>query len=200
MYSRYGKRLFDLVCVLPGLTILAPLFALVALAIRLDSRGPVFFLHQRVGQHMRPVTVFKFRTMVHNAAEIGPAVTAGDDPRKTRVGRFLRRYKIDELPQLLNVLSGSLSLVGPRPEVQKYVDAYPDRYRAILQQIKPGITDRAAIMFRHEEELLAGAEDVEAKYIHEVLPTKLEYYEAYCQRVTLANDLQLILQTLKILL
>lgn len=189
------KRLFDLFSCALGLVFLAPVFLLVALAIRLDSPGPVFFRQERVGRFGRPFRIFKFRTMVADAERRGAQVSRGDDPRITRIGQFLRRYKLDELPQLLNVVRGEMSLVGPRPEVPRYVAAYPEAYARILQ-VRPGITDFAALEFRNENELLSGVENPEKKYLEDILPRKIEYYYSYISRQSMATDLRLIFRTL----
>lgn len=191
----FAKRFFDISAAVPGIVVLSPVFLVIGLLVRRDG-GPVIFAHERVGFRGRPFRVYKFRTMVPNAHLIGPAVTGGSDPRITPIGRVLRKYKLDELPQLFNVLEGSMSLVGPRPEVRKYVDAYPERYAALLARVKPGITDNAAIEFVDEERMLAGVADVEGTYIREILPRKLELYESYAAHPSLWTDMRLILQTL----
>lgn len=189
------KRIFDLVCASAGVVLLAPLYLVVALLVKLDSPGPAFFRQTRVGQHGRPFAIYKFRTMCLNAEARGAQVSSGDDPRITRVGRVLRRYKIDELPQLFNVLAGEMSLVGPRPEVPRYVAAFPDDYREILT-VKPGITDYASLEFKDENELLKAAEDPEAKYLGEILPVKIGFYKRYLREQSLGTDLRLIMLTL----
>ena len=189
------KRLFDIVCSSLGLILLAPFFVVVAILIKRDSSGPVFFRQTRVGQFGKPFRIYKFRTMCTDAEKKGAQVSTGDDPRITGIGRFLRTYKIDELPQLLNVVSGEMSLVGPRPEVPKYVDAFKEDYAEILTA-KPGITDYASLEFKDENELLKGAEDPEKKYIDEILPVKIEYYKKYLREQSLSTDLKLIFLTL----
>jgi len=177
------------------LIVLFPVFAVVAFMVYFSSPGPVFFRHQRVGRHGRDFTVFKFRTMmVSKGAETG-AFEAGSRGRVTRVGRFLRKTKVDELPQLWNVLRGDMSLVGPRPEVRKWTEVYPERW-ALVHTVRPGITDPASIVFRNEEEILAGSLDPENTYRFEILPKKLEMYEEYVKNRSFAGDLKLIFRTL----
>lgn len=190
-----AKRIFDLCAVIPGLILLLPALLVIGLLVRRD-RGPMIFAHERIGFRGKPFKVYKFRTMVPNAHMIGPAVTGGSDPRITPIGRVLRKYKLDELPQLFNVLEGTMSLVGPRPEVRKYVDAYPERYAALLDKVKPGITDNAAIEFVDEEAMLADVQDVEGTYIREILPRKLALYEQYAAAQSLLTDIKLIFLTL----
>ena len=189
------KRFFDLFFTIPGLLLLLPLFAMVAVLVKLDSPGPVFFRQVRVGQHSREFRIFKFRTMRVDAERVGPLVSTGDDPRITRSGFFLRKYKLDELPQLINVLSGEMSLVGPRPEVPKYVKAFASDYLEILK-VKPGITDYASIEFRDENELLRGEEDPENKYLQEILPAKIKLYRKYLATKGIMTDLSLLYRTL----
>lgn len=190
-----AKRAFDLVVSAVGLVLLAPLLTIVAVLIRLDSPGPVFFRQERVGRHGRPFRIHKFRTMRHARPEAGLAITVGTDPRVTRLGAALRRYKIDELPQLIDVLLGDMSLVGPRPEVPEYVVCYSEADREIVLSVRPGITDRASLEFSNESELLAIAEDPHRFYIDEVLPIKLRYYREYVASRSLIGDLRIILDT-----
>ena len=173
---------------------LSPLFVLVAFAIKLDSRGPIFYRARRIGKDGVPFRLYKFRRMVSDADKQGPGITATGDSRITRVGRFLRRTKIDELPQLINVLSGDMSLVGPRPEDPRYVALYTPEQRRVLA-VRPGITSAASLAYRHEEQLLAGA-DWETIYRTRVLPDKLAIDLAYLERRTLVSDLKLILRTI----
>src|SRR5262249_6232892 len=189
------KRTLDFLLAAAGLIVLAPLFLLVAVAIRLDSQGPVFFRQRRVGRHMKPFKMLKFRTMVRNAAEIGPGLTVGRDHRITRFGRLLRETKIDELPQLFNVLRGDMSLVGARPEIEQYVRLYPQDYRSILKT-RPGITDVASIVYRDENDLLARSEDPEETYIHVILPDKIRMAKQYAREASLIHDVKLIAATL----
>lgn len=189
-----AKRAFDICCALLGLALLAPLLLVLALWIKLDSPGPVFFRQQRVGRQGRPFLIHKFRTMrVDNA---GPQITVGADPRITRSGAWLRRYKVDELPQLWDVLRGAMSLVGPRPEVPKYVALYPEELRRLVLSVRPGITDPASLRYRNESERLAAAADPEREYIEVVMPAKLALAADYVREASLGGDLRLILSTL----
>jgi len=190
------KRLFDLIFSAAGLVVLSPLLLAIAVFILADSSGPIFFRQVRVGRQGRPFCIFKFRTMVVNAESKGHQITAGNDLRITRSGGLLRRYKLDELPQLLNVLIGDMSLVGPRPEVPRYVDMFQNEYREILA-VKPGITDYAAMEFRDEEAILNNYSDPEEGYIKEVLPRKLELYRKYIRNRGLWTDIKLIIMTLR---
>ena len=192
-----AKRLFDLLCAGLGLLLLSPLLAVLALWVRLDSPGPALFRQERVGRHGKPFRVLKFRTMRVDAERLGPKITAGADPRITRAGAFLRRSKLDELPQLINVVRGEMSLVGPRPEVPEYVALYPPALREIVLSVPPGITDLASIEFRHESELLARAADPQREYVETILPIKLDYYRRYVEGRSLLGDLAIILRTLR---
>jgi len=192
-----SKRLLDATAALLGLLLFSPLLAALALAVRFDSPGPVLFRHQRVGRGGRPFHLLKFRSMSHRSG--GAQVTVAGDSRVTRVGRFLRRAKLDELPQLWNVLVGDMSLVGPRPEVERYVRAFADAYREILT-IRPGITDYAAIEYRHEESVLAGAADPEAEYLRAVLPAKIALYRRYLAERSMVTDLTILARTVAALL
>lgn len=193
-----SKRLFDIVGALAGLLLLAPLFALVALRIRLDSPGPVFFRQQRVGRHGKLFAIYKFRTMAAQP-DTSAQLTVGRDARVTRAGRFLRDYKLDELPQLINVLLGEMSLVGPRPEVPRYVACYPPEVRAIVLSVAPGITDWASILYREESAILGRSADPERAYLETILPTKLEYNVQYVRERSFATDLRIIFSTLSAL-
>lgn len=190
-----AKRFFDLVFVLLGLIFLLPVFLLIAIVIKLDSKGSIFFKQIRVGQYGKHFRVLKFRTMVMNAEEKGAKITIGGDSRITKVGIFLRKYKFDELPQLLNVLKGEMSLVGPRPEVPEYVEFYSDEMKNIVLSVPPGITDRASIEFRDENEILSGSTDPVMDYREKVLPIKLDYYKKYVQERSLWLDFSLIIGT-----
>lgn len=190
-----SKRVFDILVAAIGLAVLSPLFAVVAILIRLDSRGPVFFRQERIGKGMRPFFIFKFRTMGTDAARRGGQITFGEDPRITRVGRLLRSTKVDELPQLINVLKGEMSLVGPRPEVPRYVELFREEYRQILA-IRPGITDLASLRYRDESTILGQSSNPEEEYITRVLPDKLKLSREYLQKSSLLFDLTLIFKTL----
>src|SRR5580765_911751 len=177
---KIAKRGYDIFFSTLGLILLSPLFLLVALAIKLSDRGPIFYRQKRIGQYGIPFFIWKFRTMVPGADSFGPSVTRNDDPRVTPLGRILRRAKFDELPQLWNVLSGEMSLVGPRPEVARYVEHYTREQRAILQH-KPGITDLASLRFRNEESLLNNSTGTEQFYIDHCLPRKLKLNQEYAE-------------------
>jgi lipopolysaccharide/colanic/teichoic acid biosynthesis glycosyltransferase len=194
-YTKYGKRIFDFIASLIGLILLSPFLVIIGILVKISDKGPVFYRSKRVGQNFKPFYLLKFRTMVVNAEELGPSVTKGGDQRITKIGRFLRKTKLDELPQLWNVVKGELSLVGPRPEVEKYIFFYKDDYKEILK-IRPGITDYAAIKFRNEEEILAKFEDVEKAYIENVLPEKIKLYKTYLNEIGFLTDLKVIFKTL----
>jgi len=195
-----AKRLFDIVLAGVALVLLAPLLALIALWVKMDSAGPVFFRQERVGRHGVPFRIHKFRTMTHSAVPQGPQITIGADARITRAGQFLRRSKLDELPQLIDVLLGRMSFVGPRPEVPRYVAIYPPQLRDKVLSVRPGITDMASLQFRNESELLAKASDPEREYREVVLPEKLALQAKYVEQAGLATDVRLIARTLKTLL
>ena len=194
-----SKRAFDFTAALLGLVVLSPLFLLVALLIKLDSPGPVFFRQERMGKGFHPFRIYKFRTMVQDAPRQGGSITFGADPRVTRLGRVLRRTKIDELPQLLNVLWGEMSVVGPRPEVRPYVELFREDYEEILRVV-PGITDLASVKFRDEAEMLAQFENPEAAYVTSILPEKIKLAKEYVRRSSLGFDIALILKTFSKLL
>ncbi len=190
-----SKRLFDLFFVIPGLIVLAPFLLIIALVIKLKDGGNVLFKQVRVGKNGKHFDVLKFRTMVLNAEKLGNKVTTGDDPRITPVGRVLRKYKLDELPQLINVLKGEMSLVGPRPEVPEYVEFYPEETRNIVLSVPPGMTDKASIEFVNENDLLSGSEDPVSDYKNKVLPIKLKYYVEYVKERSLWLDFNLVIKT-----
>jgi len=190
-----AKRAFDVVCSGIGLIVLSPVLLVIAALVKCSDFGPVCYRQQRVGRDEEPFWIWKFRTMVVNADKLGLSVTKDGDPRITRVGRVLRKLKLDELPQLWNVFCGSMSLVGPRPEVPKYVGMYTPEQRRILR-LKPGITDLATLEFRHEEELLAAAPDVDAFYREHCIPRKIELNLLYAERANLWQDFLIILRTL----
>jgi lipopolysaccharide/colanic/teichoic acid biosynthesis glycosyltransferase len=190
------KRAFDVLVAGIGLVVLAPLLAMVAALVALTSRGPVLFRQQRVGRHGKPFEMLKFRSMVVAPAGSGPLVTIAGDRRITPVGRLLRATKLDELPQLWNVVRGDMSLVGPRPEVSKYVALYPPDVAIKVLSVRPGITDEASIVFRNESEILGRAADPERAYVEEILPRKLALYERYAERHSVRGDLGIIARTL----
>lgn len=194
------KRLFDIVVSLAGLLALAPLFLVLAVLIKLDSPGPVFFRQVRVGQHGRPFRIFKFRTMRSDPVPGGPQITVGQDARITRVGAFLRRWKLDELAQLIDVLRGTMSLVGPRPEVPRYVEHYSQERRGHVLSVRPGITDFASLRFRNESEVLARAENPEREYVEVILPEKLQFAANYVDHSSLSTDLRALGLTLRTVL
>ncbi|MBE3550226.1 MAG: glycosyltransferase [Brockia lithotrophica] len=196
---RRSKRLFDLFWSALGLLLLFPVFLGIALAIKFDDGGPVFFRQRRIGYRGRPFAMWKFRTMVVDAEQKGGLLTVGRDPRVTRVGYWLRKTKLDELPQLWNVLKGEMSLVGPRPEVPQYVALYTEEQRRVLELV-PGITDPASIRFRHENELLAQSPDPERTYVEVVMPEKIRLNLEYARRATVWSDFAVILQTFLALL
>jgi lipopolysaccharide/colanic/teichoic acid biosynthesis glycosyltransferase len=187
------KRFFDIVISFTTLILLIPLMVVVATIIKLNSEGPVFFKQERIGKGFRPFWIYKFRTM--QQAPIGLQVTVGNDPRITRVGWFLRQTKIDELPQLINILRGEMSFVGPRPEVPQYVQLYKQDYQEILT-VRPGLTDLASLQYRDEAALLARATNPEEEYTTRVLPDKIELAKDYLRQASLLFDLKIIFKTL----
>jgi len=189
-----ATRLVDSIASLTGLILLGPLFLVIAAAIKLDSPGPIFYRAQRVGRDGQRFRLFKFRTMVSGADRQGPGITTAGDRRVTRAGRLLRRHKIDELPQLINVLKGEMSLVGPRPEDPRYVALYTPEQRGVLA-VRPGITSPASVRYRHEERQLSGS-DCEQVYVREVMPEKLELELEYLSRRTFWSDLGVLVRTL----
>lgn len=193
------KRIFDLLCAAIGLLVLTPVLAAVALAIKLESRGPVFYRGARAGWHGKPFRIFKFRTMVMDADQIGGPSSSADDPRITRMGGLLRRYKLDELPQLLNVLSGEMSMVGPRPEVVQEVLLYTEEEKRLLE-VRPGITDWASIRFRNEGEILRGSADPHAAYREKIRPEKIRLGLEYVERRSFMTDCKIIASTVKAIL
>lgn len=189
-----GKRLFDLAASAFGLIVFSPLLLAIALWIKLDSPGPVFYRGRRVGRGGKPFAMLKFRTMVVDAERIGGSSTGEDDSRITRAGRFLRRYKLDELPQLFNVLIGSMSFVGPRPQVQWAVDLYTAEQRRLLD-VRPGITDYASLVFRNEGEILRGSQEPDRCYLERIAPRKIRLGLTYVHRHNVWIDLKIIVAT-----
>jgi lipopolysaccharide/colanic/teichoic acid biosynthesis glycosyltransferase len=187
-----SKRAFDILFSLAALMLIAPVLLSVALWVKADSKGPIFFRQRRVGRGGREFLIYKFRTMTTDAEARGPQITVGADTRVTRSGAVLRKYKLDELPQFLNVLFGDMSVVGPRPEVPRYVAMYPEGVRCIVLSIRPGITDLASIEYRDENELLARSNDPEYTYVHQVMPAKLAYCEQYVRDRSFVGDLDII--------
>ena len=189
------KRAFDIAFSATVLLLLAPLLAVIALWVRCDSPGPIFYLQGRVGRHGQPFRIYKFRTMQVGADAAGPQITIGRDARITRAGHVLRRAKLDELPQFANVLRGEMSVVGPRPEVPRYVALYPTDVAAQVLSVRPGITDLASLAFRDEGDLLARSDDPERTYVQDILPAKLQYACQYVQTRSLWLDLSIIVRT-----
>jgi lipopolysaccharide/colanic/teichoic acid biosynthesis glycosyltransferase len=194
------KRILDIMGSALGLVLLLlPVLAVVAVIIKLDSPGPIFFRQERVGRGGRSFRIFKFRSMVEGAARAGTALTVRADTRITRAGMLLRRSKLDELPQLINVLAGDMSLVGPRPEVPEFMKFYTPDQRAIILSMRPGITDYAAILFRDESSLLDRERDPIDVYRREIMPAKFAYYERYSREIGVLNDLRIVLATMLLL-
>lgn len=191
------KRLFDIVFSLGALAVLSPLLLAVAAWIRLDSPGPVFYRQVRVGRGGREFRIYKFRTMRQDADRLGPQITVGADHRITAAGALLRKYKIDEFPQFLNVLIGDMSVVGPRPEVPRYVALYPPQTRALVLSVRPGITDPASIEYRDENDLLGRSDDPHRTYVEQVMPAKLALCERYVRERSLLRDVVVIGQTFR---
>lgn len=191
-----AKRLFDLLASGIGLLVLAPVLLGIAVAIKLESHGPVFFRQERVGRFGKTFRIHKFRTMVTDAERRGLQITVGADARVTIVGAVLRKYKLDELAQLIDVFIGEMSLVGPRPEVPRYVACYPAEAREIVLSVKPGITDRASIEYKDENEILGKATDPHKAYVDEVLPIKIGYYIDYVKNRSFYGDIKIIISTI----
>lgn len=190
----FAKRALDIAASLLILLILSPVMLLLAVAVKLDSPGPVFYRQTRVGRYNRDFKIYKFRTMVQNADKIGPAVTVGGDPRVTRVGRLIRRCRMDEFSQLLNVLNGTMSLVGPRPEIRRYVDAYTPEGMATLL-VRPGVTAPSSIAFKDEDTILDSAEDPDRVYIEKILPPKTELNLEYVRNISIPGDVRVLIRT-----
>lgn len=188
------KRVFDFIISLIGLIFIGPFLLVIAMLVKLDSKGPVLFKQVRVGKNEKEFKILKFRTMIIDAEKKGMQITVGKDSRITKTGHFLRKFKLDELPQLINVLIGDMSFVGPRPEVPRYVAMYDEIQRDILK-IRPGITDLASIEYRHENNLLAQSSDPEDAYINEIMPRKIELNIEYLMNMSILYDIKLILRT-----
>ena len=191
------KRIFDFIAAVAGIIILSPMFLAIAAWIKLDSRGPVFFRQPRVGKDGVMFDIIKFRTMTDDSHDA--LLTLGHDRRITQAGKFLRRHKLDEFPQLFNVIGGTMSLVGPRPEVPRYVDCYPPEVREVVLSVRPGITDWASIYYKEENSLLNRATDPEQAYLETILPAKLKYNLRYVNERSFWNDVQIIFTTLRAL-
>lgn len=192
------KRAFDFVLALIGLIMILPVLVLIAFFIKVDSKGAVFYRQIRVGKNGRDFKIYKFRTMLVDSDKLGLLTIGGRDPRVTNVGYYIRKYKLDELPQLINVLLGDMSLVGPRPEVRKYVELYNEDQKKVLKE-RPGITDMASIKFRNENELLEKQDNPTQYYINHVMPEKLEINLNYLRNRSLLSDIGVIFKTIKIL-
>jgi lipopolysaccharide/colanic/teichoic acid biosynthesis glycosyltransferase len=191
-----AKRSFDLTASICGLVILSPLMLVIAILVKVEDGGSVFFRHERTGRFGRPFRMWKFRTMIRDASKIGPSLTIAGDSRVTRIGNWLREHKLDELPQLFNVVCGAMTVVGPRPEVPKYVAMYTSEQRRVLA-LDPGITDRASILYANESSLLAEHSDPERFYIEQVVPEKIRINLEYASRATLLSDLAVVLETVR---
>ena len=189
------KRLLDMIMSFLGLFSFSPLLLTVSFLIKREDGGPVFYRGLRVGRNGKPFKIFKFRSMVLNAEQIGGPSTSDDDPRITRIGKLIRKYKLDELPQLINVLKGDMSIVGPRPEVQHYVDMYTEEEKAILP-VRPGITDWASIWNPDEGAILAGSADPEKTYMEKIRPKKLELQLKYVRERSFWADMKIIMETI----
>ena len=189
------KRIFDIISSLFGLILLSPFMIIIAILIKLDSKGPIFFKQVRVTKNGREFKIFKYRTMRVGSDKYSQ-ITVGKDSRVTKVGDFLRKYKLDEIPQLINVLIGDMSLVGPRPEVPKYVALYTEEQREILK-VRAGITDYASIEFSNENDILANETDPEKAYIEKIMPRKIELNKKYLSEISVMTDIKIILLTIK---
>lgn len=195
IHCKMLKRLFDIIFSFFGLIIVSPLLLIIAVLIKLNSRGPVFYRGERIGRFGKPFRIFKFRTMVENAENLGGPSTASDDPRLTRIGNFLKKYQLDELPQLINVLKGEMSLVGPRPEVKMYVDMMMEEERNKILSVRPGMTDLASLFNFHEGEVLRGSADPEKTYIEKIRPEKIKLQIEYAKNHSFWLDLKIIFKT-----
>lgn len=194
-FNQIIKRIFDFLLSLAGVIILSPIFIIVSIAIKIDSKGNVLFLQKRVGRYGKEFNIYKFRTMVTDAEKLGKQITVGKDNRITKVGAFLRKFKVDELPQLFNVLKGDMSLVGPRPEVPKYVDLYTDEQKKVLN-VRPGITDMASLRYKDENDILGKVENPEEYYINVIMKDKLRLNLEYIEKSNVFFDVYLILKTI----
>ena len=194
-FNEAVKRIFDFICSTLGLIVLSPILIVIAIKIKTDDHGSVFFKQIRVGEKNKEFEILKFRTMVLDAEKLGRQITVGNDSRITKIGTFLRKYKLDELPQLINVFKGDMSLVGPRPEVPRYVNLYNDEQRKVLE-VKPGITDLASIRYRDENDLLGEAENPDDFYINTIMPDKLALNLEYIHKNNIFFDIYIILKTI----
>ncbi len=199
MYRIFFKRILDFLAAFILFMLFLPLFLILAILIKLDSKGPVFFRQQRGGRGGVFFDILKFRSMTIKEESDGKDFDAGGSARITRVGKILRKSKMDELPQLINVICGDMSLVGPRPEVRTYIELYPERWSKV-HSVTPGITDPASVVFRDEEELLSKADDPEKEYRENILPTKLDFYEKYVENISLLEDTKVLFKTVFVVL
>jgi lipopolysaccharide/colanic/teichoic acid biosynthesis glycosyltransferase len=190
------KRLFDIICSFLGLVVLSPVILVLAIIIKVSAPGPVFYIASRIGRKGKPFRMFKFRTMVVNADQIGGPSTASDDPRLTSIGLFLKKFQLDEVPQLFNVLMGDMSLVGPRPEVKMYVDIMTDEEKSVILSVRPGLTDFASLWNFHEGEILKGSDDPEKAYMEKIRPEKIRLQIKYVKEKSLLTDIKIIFQTI----
>ncbi|GAA0758151.1 sugar transferase [Clostridium sartagoforme] len=195
MFNKIIKRIFDFIASLIGCIILTPVYVIIALLIKLTSKGPIFFKQKRIGRYGNEFNILKYRTMVVNAERIGRQITIGNDSRVTRIGYFLRKYKLDELPQLINVLKGDMSLVGPRPEVPKYVELYNENQKRVLE-VRPGITDYASIEYRDENSILGNVKNPEEYYINIIMPHKIDLNMKYIENNNIFIDIAIIFKTI----
>lgn len=189
------KRLFDIFFSIIGLMLVSPLFVIVVLVIKLSSPGPVFYKGERIGKNGKPFKMYKFRTMVVNADKMGGPSTASDDPRLTKIGLFLKKFQLDEIPQLINVLKGDMSFVGPRPEVKMYVDMMTEEEKRLILSVRPGMTDYASLWNFREGEILKGSENPEKEYLEKIRPEKLRLQIKYVKERSFLEDILIITRT-----
>ena len=187
----FFKRIFDVFFSIVGIVICIPFFIIISIIIKVSSKGPVLFKQTRVGKNHKNFKILKFRTMITDAQKKGLSITVGEDARITSAGRFLRKTRLDELPQLLNILIGDMSFVGPRPEVPEYVEFYNEEQRKILN-IRPGLTDYASICFKNESEILANSHDPQKEYIENIMPLKIKYNMKYINKINVVHDVKII--------
>ncbi|NWF90654.1 MAG: sugar transferase [Ignavibacteriaceae bacterium] len=190
------KRILDIFSSAIALLLLSPILLIIACGVMISSGTPIFYYQERVGKNWKRFQIIKFRTMINNADKIGPGISSEDDKRITKMGKFLRKYKLDELPQLFNVLLGDMSLIGPRPEIPKYAEIYKEDYSKILK-LKPGITDYASITYRNEAALLNGKAEGETFYLENILPEKITLYKKYLKDISLKTDIKILVATVK---
>jgi len=199
LYKNILKHAIDFAVSALAVFLLSPIIVLAAVSVKLSSKGPAFFVQRRMGKNGKPFSLYKFRSMTVDLPAQSTGFEPGSTKRITPIGAFLRKTKIDELPQLFNVLAGDMSLVGPRPEVEKYVALFPERWKKILS-VRPGITDNASILFRNEEEILSKSTDPHQTYLEEIMPKKLELYETYLDNVSFLGDMGIIARTVSTLI